>query len=213
MFRILLYLGQEFTRLRENQRDAWHQILAIMRKVVLKTGDLLVCSGRLKDRNDIFYISRNEFWSILEGKNQLPIKIDDSKKAEFNSSSQTVSQSPIQMNNSNILHGIGVSRGHAVGRVRIAENYEQALKAQYGDILVTHSVDPAWSPVFNVLTGLIMETGGILSHASIIAREYGLPTVTSVQHATSLFKTGEIIELCGERGMIKRYNSKKEYKN
>ncbi|MDZ7722405.1 MAG: PEP/pyruvate-binding domain-containing protein [candidate division KSB1 bacterium] len=209
IFKTLLYYGQEFTRLRENQRDAWHQILFVMRHTVLKTADKLMAQKRLYNRNDMFYLTRKEFLKLLASDDQAVINIDRKKYSEFGRK-PPVKHVKEKNKNTHILTGIGVSRGHAVGRVRIAETYEQALQAQYGDILVTHSADPAWSPVFNLLSGLIMETGGILSHASIIAREYGLPAVTSVQHATDIFTDGEIVELSGERGMIKRFKEQEE---
>jgi pyruvate,water dikinase len=71
-----------------------------------------------------------------------------------------------------------------------------------GEILVANNIDPGWTPVFPLLAGLITETGGILSHGAILAREYGLPTVTGVTDATQVLATGEIVEIDGGRGAI-----------
>jgi pyruvate,water dikinase len=73
-----------------------------------------------------------------------------------------------------------------------------------GDILVAPNTDPGWTPVFGLIAGLVVQTGGMLSHAAIVAREYGLPAVTGVTNACSLIKSDETIEVNGDTGRVKR---------
>lgn len=101
-----------------------------------------------------------------------------------------------------IIPGIGVSAGMARGKAKICRSYDDVLKAQKGDILVVRSADPAWSPMFNIVSGMIMETGGVLSHASIVARELQLPTVTSVKNATRTLQDTNILEIDGAAGVV-----------
>ena len=71
-----------------------------------------------------------------------------------------------------------------------------------GEILVAPFTDPAWTPYFLTAVGVVMEQGGILSHGSIVAREYGLPSVTNVAAATRLIRTGDLVQVDGTCGRV-----------
>ena len=71
-----------------------------------------------------------------------------------------------------------------------------------GDILVTASTDPSWSPLFVAVAGLVTEVGGLMTHGAVIAREYGLPAVVGLEGATRLIQDGQRIRLDGTRGCI-----------
>jgi pyruvate,water dikinase len=71
-----------------------------------------------------------------------------------------------------------------------------------GDILVTTYTDPSWTPVFVTITGLVTEVGGLMTHGAVIAREYGLPAVVGVEHATRLIRDGQWIRLHGTEGWV-----------
>ena len=71
-----------------------------------------------------------------------------------------------------------------------------------GDILVTTHTDPSWSPLFVAITGLVTEVGGVMTHGAVIAREYGLPAVVGVDHATRLIPDGQQIRVNGTDGYV-----------
>ncbi len=71
-----------------------------------------------------------------------------------------------------------------------------------GDILVTAYTDPSWTPLFVAITGLVTEVGGLMSHGAVIAREYGLPAVVGVEHATRLIRDGQRIRVHGTNGFV-----------
>ena len=71
-----------------------------------------------------------------------------------------------------------------------------------GDILVTASTDPSWTPVFLAITGLVTEVGGLMTHGAVIAREYGLPAVVGVEQATRLIRDGQRIRINGTDGFV-----------
>lgn len=71
-----------------------------------------------------------------------------------------------------------------------------------GDILVTTHTDPSWSPLFVTIAGLVTEVGGLMTHGAVVAREYGLPAVVGVEHATQLIHDGHRIRLNGTDGFI-----------
>ena len=71
-----------------------------------------------------------------------------------------------------------------------------------GDILVTAYTDPSWTPVFISIKGLVTEVGGMMTHGAVVAREYGLPAVVSVENATKLIKDGQRIRINGTEGYV-----------
>jgi phosphoenolpyruvate synthase/pyruvate phosphate dikinase len=102
---------------------------------------------------------------------------------------------------SGALAGLAVSTGIVEGRARVVENLEDA-NVEEGDILVTTFTDPSWTPIFVSLSGLITETGGMMSHGAVIIREYGLPAVVGVVNATRLIKDGQRIRVNGTKGYV-----------
>jgi pyruvate,water dikinase len=101
-----------------------------------------------------------------------------------------------------VFHGIPCAQGKAAGRVRVIEDINQSGRLQPGDILVTRFTDPGWTPLFSLLSGVITETGGILSHAAVIAREYGIPAVLAVQNATRKLRDDQKVILNGNNGEV-----------
>ena len=101
------------------------------------------------------------------------------------------------------ITGIGASRGQARGHTRCVDDISGLEAVQPGDILVAKNIDPAWTSVFPLLGGLITETGGVLSHGAILAREYGIPTVTGVADAVSLLGDGTLVDVDGGAGAVR----------
>ena len=81
-----------------------------------------------------------------------------------------------------------------------ADDNEQV---QAGEILVAPFTDPGWTPYFIPAAGIVMDQGGLLSHGAIIAREYGIPAVVNVGNATKIIKTGQTIQVDGDRGVVR----------
>jgi pyruvate,water dikinase len=99
------------------------------------------------------------------------------------------------------LIGLPVSAGTVEGRARVILDLAQA-DLEAGDILVTTYTDPSWSPLFVAIAGLVTEVGGLMTHGAVIAREYGLPAVIGVEHATRLIRDGQRIRVYGTDGYV-----------
>jgi phosphohistidine swiveling domain-containing protein len=97
--------------------------------------------------------------------------------------------------------GDPVSPGLVEGLVRVVFN-PQGTQLEPGEILVCPGTDPAWTPLFLAAGGLVMETGGMMTHGSVVAREYGIPAVVGVHQATQRLQTGQRIRLDGSTGQI-----------
>ena len=100
------------------------------------------------------------------------------------------------------LTGVPVSPGVAEGSVRILSTPEEGHTLKVGEILVTAGTNPSWTPLFLRIGGLIMETGGAISHGSVVAREYGVPAVSGITGASRVLKTGQRVRLNGESGLV-----------
>lgn len=85
--------------------------------------------------------------------------------------------------------------GQVKARICVAANIEEAVNIQQGDILVTYSTDIGWSPYFALVSGIVTEIGGTISHGAVIAREYGIPCLIAVPNVCHLFQTGDLAYL------------------
>jgi len=101
-----------------------------------------------------------------------------------------------------VLEGIAVSGGRTRGIARIVLDPREAARLHAGEILVTQATDPGWTPIFPLVSGLVLEIGGQLSHGAIVAREYGIPAVLNVQGAMRRIRDGQIITVDGNRGKV-----------
>lgn len=102
-----------------------------------------------------------------------------------------------------IIKGIPASSGEVRGKVRVILSPEDFSKFEAGEILVTRSTNPEWTPLLAVAKAVITDTGGALCHAAIVSREYGIPAVVGTQNATGILKDGQTIEVSGSEGLIK----------
>lgn len=99
------------------------------------------------------------------------------------------------------LPGVPVSAGIVEGRARVVLRMEDA-RIEPGDILITKFTDPSWTPVFVSIKCLVTEVGGMMTHGAVVAREYGLPAVVSVENVTQLIQDGQRIRVNGTDGYV-----------
>ncbi len=107
---------------------------------------------------------------------------------------------------SNILHGTPGSSGKVKGKARVIRKVEELDLLEEGEILVAPTTSPSWAPAFTKIAGAVTDVGGPMCHAAIVCREYGLPTVVGTGNATSVIKTGDLIEIDGDEGIVKILN-------
>ena len=103
-----------------------------------------------------------------------------------------------------LWRGTAVGSGRARGSVHIARHPADGLAMAAGDVLVTPSTDPSWTPLFLKAGALVMETGGYLSHGAIVAREFGIPAVVNLPGILNHLQNGEQAEVDGNQGMVRR---------
>lgn len=218
-FDALLKYAQVYSLFRENQRYEVDRVFYGERKAFLAIGRRLVQKGVLSELDDVWYLSKEEVFDAMRGEMSAAEvqSLVVPRKKEFR---RYVHQSPpifLQGNRefeaepaaraaavgeSRVLKGLASSCGTATGTARVVRSLRELTRVRRGDILVTNSTDPGWTPVFLLIRGLVLETGGILAHGTVLSREYGLPAVTAVKGATRLVKDGQLITVNGTQGTV-----------
>jgi pyruvate,water dikinase len=102
----------------------------------------------------------------------------------------------------NVVNGNGASRGSATGRARIIRELSEAGRLEKGDVLVCPSTAPPWTPLFAIAAAVVTDSGGILSHSAICAREYGIPCVVGTQVGTRQIPDGAMVTVDGAAGVV-----------
>lgn len=102
-----------------------------------------------------------------------------------------------------VLKGVSGSPGVALGRVCLIHSTKEFYKMNKGDVLVCNFTDPEWTPLFKLASAVVADTGAALSHAAIVAREFNIPAVLGVGLATTRFKDGDMIQVDGNKGLVK----------
>jgi phosphoenolpyruvate synthase/pyruvate phosphate dikinase len=219
----LIVLVQAFVLLRENQRFYWQFSMAHMRRLLLEMGKCLTKKLKnvqgekvLDSLSDIFFLRIQELYNLLIEETK---KIDcqaiiDERKKEWFENSRIEAPSFILLENGKekeffveqgdkgVLKGLGVSPGKISGKACVLKDLQDHSKIRKGDILVTVALDPGWVHIFPLISGLVLEVGGLLSHGSIIAREFGIPAVVNIDRATERISSGENISLDGTEGFV-----------
>ncbi len=106
-----------------------------------------------------------------------------------------------------VMRGLPASPGVVDGRARVLFREDEMDGLQPGEILVVHTTDVGWTPLFLVAAGIVTELGGPLSHAAVVAREFGVPSVVNVAGATRAIRTGDALRVDGDRGTVERLTS------
>ncbi len=104
--------------------------------------------------------------------------------------------------NSDQIKGIPVSPGVVEGKVRVIRHENELSQLRPGEILVAQITAPSWASAFSVVAGVITDIGGMMSHAAIICREYGMPAVVSTGFATTRLQTGQRVRIDGRKGTV-----------
>jgi pyruvate,water dikinase len=185
----------------------------VYKRALLEEAVRLVNTGALREQQDIYYLELGEIRELILSQQADYPMIDRRKEAYgryekltpprvMTSDGEVVTG---KYNHENMplgaIAGLGVSAGIIEGRARVVLKMEDA-NLEPGDILVTAFTDPSWTPLFVAIEGLVTEVGGLMTHGAVIAREYGLPAVVGVDHATRLIRDGQKIRVHGTEGYI-----------
>jgi pyruvate,water dikinase len=185
----------------------------VYKQALLQEAERLVQADVLREKEDIFYLTFQEFQDVVRT-NHLDDQLIGERKNAFRSF-QALTPPRVLTSEGEViagayrredvpdgaLVGLPVSAGIIEGRARVIQDLAEA-DLEPGDILITAYTDPSWTPLFVAIGGLVTEVGGRTTHGAVIAREYGLPAVVGVEHATRLIRDGQRIRVHGTDGYV-----------
>jgi len=185
----------------------------VYKRALLKEAERLVQAHVLREQDDIFYLRFSELRDVVRTK-QVDDRLISDRRHAFTSYQALTPPRVLTSDGEAVagayrrddappgaLVGLPVSAGVVEGRARVVLDIA-AADLEAGDILVTAYTDPAWSPVFVTVDGLVTEVGGLMTHGAVIAREYGLPAVVGVEYATRVIRDGQRIRVDGTNGYV-----------
>jgi pyruvate,water dikinase len=210
---------------RERVRSDLMRVLSILREWHLVLADRFVERGWLDARDDYFMLYLDEVGATIRGERppQTLRSIVATRVAERTRVAGL--QMPLLMQASQLpslirmagvsemttsadeLRGQPVSGGCVEAEVVVIRDPGDFRHMRHGAILVAPATDPSWTPLFTLAAGVIVEVGGVLSHASTIAREYGLPAIANVRQATRRLRTGDRVRLDANTGVVTKLNA------
>jgi pyruvate,water dikinase len=185
----------------------------------MRVGERLVGSGVMDRADDILYLRRAEVPELLRASRDCreliagrqadhrhysairpPLQVGKPKAPEDGG---RFSGARFESTDDAVLRGTGASAGVVRGPARVVLGPQDFDSVQPGDIVIAPSSNPSWVPIFVIAAGLVTNTGGVLSHAAVVAREFGLPAVVGTGDATIRIRDGQTVELDGTTGVVR----------
>ncbi len=225
VLRHVLSLARIYMGLREDQRYRWQQILAWMRRLVLQLAEDWAHDGRLAAPDEVFFLTWAELSAAAQAQAELPDRaVVRERRARFDELVREYRADPsahypaflrgdepcwdtscVILGPNEVpseFWGRAASPGLARGPVRRVTAPGELAGVESGAILLARATDPGWTPVFRRIAALVTETGGLLSHGAVVAREYHLPAVVAATGAFEALHDGQWVEVDGRLGKV-----------
>ena len=197
---------------REEFRDVSTRFYYMLRMYTMEYAKKLEKDGVLNTWEDVWFLKVGNLWDFIDGKktkedlNDLIVR----NKFYYNAYRNYISDNEIGHDfqilkgseSKNTIKGLGANNGKITAVARVIEDFTKIDRLQQGDILVTRFTDTGWTPKFAILSGIVTEYGGILCHAAIVSREYGIPAIVCCKDAMSKIRDGQIITIDGSTGTV-----------
>lgn len=222
-FERLLALAQHSIRVREEQLSQFTRPWPVLRRAVLRIGDALVEAGAIAGRADAFFLTRSELVAAIagqggdraprvrerrsawQGQRRLtpPLTLGELPPmlAKLLGGADAMLRTPATDANV-LLRGTPASVGRAIGPVRVVRSVDDFSRIRDNDVLVCPATTPAWTQLFGRVAAIVTDTGNPASHASIVAREFGIPAVVGAGDATARLRDGQVVIVDGAAGTI-----------
>jgi len=213
IFKWVLKEACTFLAARENGKALTILGLHDLKKTLRALSRRLSEEGMLEEPDDIYFLSMEELIAYCRGGKIDVSSLIPPRKQEYERDMklalpETFSGRPVpvqqdeELPETRVLKGLPVSPGRVTGPARVIMDPREDAHLEQGEILVAPVTDTGWTPLFILAKGLVVDIGGLLSHGSIVAREYGIPGVLNVMVGTKLIKTGQIITVDGAKGEV-----------
>ena len=194
------------------------KVTDIFKQAFWKLADQMVQESRLPDPDLMFFLTHREIGQLIQNRSARLVRLAKRRKRVFPERNKIMYPQvnfglpqPMKTNieehhsqPSFTLQGMPVCRGKAEGNARVIKSLKDADEIKEGDVMICRFTDVGWSPYFPLISGLVTESGGLLSHGAVVARECGIPCIVSTPDATELIQTGDHVVLDGTAGTISK---------
>ena len=216
LFQFLIDFSHNSLEYRDNEREVMDWSTYDIKLGFEEVGRRCVELDGLKEVKECYFLTMEELyavWAGTENKRLTRAKIDARRKNFIAIDTKAVHPAPFiqcgraapidqpELSGDGVLRGKTTSTGKVTGTARVVNELSQIGRVKQGEILIVHATDPGWTPVFMLIKGIVLETGGLISHGALLAREYGLPGVQIVG-ALTLIPDGATITLDGDAGVV-----------
>ena len=229
LVRHLVARAQKAARLRERMRAWVTRVLGMLREVALDADRRILrlvpdlasdwtrirqATSSVASTHAVFFLTLDEVVTALRASRTDLAPLVRARRAElardqgrpdppttFVGTPPSVQLPPL---GGDVLRGTGASSGVVEGDARVLYSAAEMSELLPGEILIVHTTDVGWTPLFCTAAGVVTELGGPLSHAAIVARELGVPSVVNVDGVTRVLRTGDRVRIDGERGVVER---------
>jgi pyruvate,water dikinase len=214
--RFLIDFAHNSLEYRDNEREVMDWSTYAIKLGFEEVGRRCVERGVFTDYRDCYFLTMQELYAALQGSDNRRLslaKIAARKKNFHDIDKRRTTPAAYlrygrpavvdlaELGEGGLLRGKTTSVGKVRGIARVVPELSQIGRVKKGEILIVHATDPGWTPVFNVISGIVLETGGLISHGALLAREYGLPGV-QIENALRLIPDGAMITLDGDAGVV-----------
>lgn len=207
--------------------DAWS--VSLVRELLSEMGDRLVADGVLDDREDVLMLTYDDLRvAALDLPATDPRTLVEQRRATLAEHAHVTpppllgtvppgpmpdspltrmamkfSGLPTPSGDPDLVSGAAGSSGRVTGVARVVRSLAEASALAPGDVLVAETTAPPWTPLFAIAAAVVTDTGGILSHSAVVAREYGIPAVVGAGDATAAIRDGDVVEVDGDAGIVR----------
>jgi pyruvate,water dikinase len=222
-FEAILALARRYARLRETQAHeltlAWPNVRAVLRRL----GERVRKQGSIDDPSDVFWLKRDELEDALAGARRYQREVAERRATwerqrklsaplslgelpgfvakMFNSLPRDLRGGDVAADATSLV-GMPASAGRVTGKVRLVRSPGEFERLQDGEVLLAPTTAPAWTPLFARAVAVVTDGGSLAAHASLVAREYGIPAVVATIDATQRLRDGQLVTVDGTLGRV-----------
>jgi pyruvate,water dikinase len=216
-FETLLEVAQRYAVLREEQSRSFTLGWPLLRRCALRLGELAVQAGTIERAEDVFFLTRGELRARTNRQDAVANRRALWERQRRLIAPLTIGQAPRLLERSltgaveavrsghapeGAIVGQPASPGRASGRVRVVRDAAEFDRFEPGEVLVAQATAPAWTALFGRAAAVVTDGGTLAAHASLVAREFGIPAVVATGDATRRLRTGQLVTVDGSAGFV-----------
>jgi phosphohistidine swiveling domain-containing protein len=210
----VLKLARYYISYRETGKSLYVMLVTLFKRAYRALARQMVDEGLLPDADLAYFLQHAELGELLRDRDPRLVEqafarravLPYQEKLFFNRINPGTIEpiDPPHPSGEGIVHGASASLGIVRGRARVMQTPTEVSTVQPDEILIAPVIDIGWTPTFATIAGFVSEIGSAISHGAVVAREYGLPLIVNATGATTTFRTGDLVELDANQGVVRR---------